>query len=219
MTRNLVVPAPLEQTILFELIANAIHRDGYWVGENALPRPVLSQLQAELKQRQLDEFKKASIGRGPKQTRNPAIRRDKILWLDNQRVSLNAWRGWTADLQRYLNQRLFLGLFSFENHFALYEPGDFYRLHYDAFKGQSNRVLSLVTYLNNDWPDDAGGELLVYDQHQALLVRVQPKAATVVLFLSEEFPHEVLPVHQERYSIAGWFRVNSSHTQQVDPPK
>lgn len=219
MTHNPALPAHLEQTVLFELIATAIHRDGYWVGEHALPSAVLAELQTELTERQINEFKRATIGRGAEQTHDPNIRRDKILWLDNQRASLGAWRVWTTDLQQYLNQRLFLGLFSFENHFALYEPGDFYRLHYDAFKGQSNRVLSLVTYLNHDWPDEAGGELLIYDQHQVLIVKVPPKAATVVLFLSEEFPHEVLPVTQERYSVAGWFRVNSSHTQQVDPPK
>jgi len=32
----------------------------------------------------------------------------------------------------------------------------------------------------------------------------------LVIFLSEEFPHEVLPANTHRYSIAGWFRVNNS---------
>lgn len=33
---------------------------------------------------------------------------------------------------------------------------------------------------------------------------------TLVVFLSEEFEHEVLPAKRDRYSIAGWFRVNPS---------
>lgn len=39
-----------------------------------------------------------------------------------------------------------------------------------------------------------------------------------MLFLSEEFPHEVLPASRERYSIAGWFRVNGNGAGRVDPP-
>ncbi|MEC7468361.1 MAG: 2OG-Fe(II) oxygenase, partial [Pseudomonadota bacterium] len=34
-----------------------------------------------------------------------------------------------------------------------------------------------------------------------------------------EFPHEVLPATRDRFSIAGWFRVNNSTAQRVDPPK
>jgi SM-20-related protein len=40
----------------------------------------------------------------------------------------------------------------------------------------------------------------------------------LVVFLSEEFPHEVLPTATDRYSIAGWFRVNTSSAERVDPP-
>lgn len=46
-----------------------------------------------------------------------------------------------------LNRHLLLGLFSFESHFTHYRAGDFYKQHQDAFKGQANRILSLVVYL------------------------------------------------------------------------
>jgi SM-20-related protein len=49
-------------------------------------------------------------------------------------------------------------------------------------------------------------------------VKVVPLMGTLVTFLSEEFPHEVLPAARDRYSIAGWFRVNTSATDKVDPP-
>ena len=47
---------------------------------------------------------------------------------------------------------------------------------------------------------------------------VTPSFGTIVVFLSEEFPHEVLPAKRDRYSIAGWFRLNSSIANNIDPP-
>jgi len=129
------------------------------------------------------------------------------------------WRNWTNELRLYLNRRLFLGLFSFESHLAEYHPGDFYRTHLDAFRGESNRRLSRVTYLNPDWQPGQGGELMIYHpQTGAPLQKVAPVLGPLVVFLSEEFPHEVLPASRERHSVAGWFRVNGSTLGQVDPP-
>ena len=36
----------------------------------------------------------------------------------------------------------------------------------------------------------------------------EPKASTLVVFLSDKFFHKVLPAKQKRYSITGWFRVD-----------
>ena len=119
----------------------------------------------------------------------------------------------------FRSRRLFLGLFSFESHFSHYQSGDFYRKHLDAFKGEANRVLSLVTYLNRGWEPNQGGELVIYSPEDGTeLVKVTPMFATLVLFLSEEFSHEVLPTARNRYSVAGWFRLNSSINQHIDPP-
>ena len=49
-------------------------------------------------------------------------------------------------------------------------------------------------------------------------IRVAPAVGTLAVFLSEDFEHEVLPARRDRYSIAGWFRVNSSSARRVDPP-
>ena len=88
------------------------------------------------------------------------------------------------------------------------------------FKGQQNRVLSLVVYLNPGWQHEDGGELVLYrDESDAEGIRVTPLMGTVVVFLSEEFPHEVLPAQRDRYSIAGWFRVNTSLAGAIDPPR
>jgi SM-20-related protein len=79
-----------------------------------------------------------------------------------------------------LNRRLFLGLFDFECHYSHYAKGDFYQRHMDAFKGgvsqgHSNRVLSTVFYMNSDWGENDGGELLLYsDKQVSPLLTVPP---------------------------------------------
>ncbi|MFW5816629.1 MAG: 2OG-Fe(II) oxygenase [Wenzhouxiangella sp.] len=119
-----------------------------------------------------------------------------------------------------LNRRLFLGLFEFEAHYAHYPAGAFYRRHVDSFQGAANRVVSLVAYLNADWRDDDGGELVLYEAAgRTRLATLAPRAGRVVLFMSEELPHEVLPARRERLSIAGWFRLNASIAGQIDPPR
>src|SRR5690606_36781618 len=83
------------------------------------------------------------------------------------------------------NRSLKLGLFDYEAHFARYSQGDFYVTHRDAFAGRSNRRLTSVFYLNNDWQPDAGGILRVYDGSEQFLMDVPARSGRLVLFLSE----------------------------------
>jgi SM-20-related protein len=209
---------PPEDDALFAQIANDIRARGYSVLPSALPEQISSALLEHLAQLDEEAFYRASIGRGDDQMQNRFVRRDKITWIENDEPLASNWLKWAADLQQYLNRQLLLGLFSFESHFARYEPGDFYQKHLDAFQGQSNRVLSLVVYLNRDWAPDQGGELVIYSSDDTELVKVTPGFGTIVAFLSEEFPHEVLKAERSRYSVAGWFRVNGSTADRVDPP-
>lgn len=209
---------PPEDNALFARIANDIRAQGYSVLPSALPEDVSSALMEHLAYLDKEAFHHAAIGRGEDQMQNSFIRRDKITWIEGSEPLAQAWLGWTADLQQYLNRQLLLGLFSFESHFACYQPGDFYQKHLDAFQGQSNRVLSLVVYLNRDWAPDQGGELVIYDSDNKELVKVTPGFGTIVAFLSEEFPHEVHRAERSRYSVAGWFRINTSTAERVDPP-
>lgn len=217
LTRNRAAEPP--DITLFAQIAEQLEQRGYAICPAALPEPVTDSLLVALAS-QAEAFVPAAIGRGGEAERNRFVRRDKIVWLDEQQRHAQAWRQWSEALRLYLNKRLFLGLFSFESHLAHYAPGDFYKRHRDAFRGESNRVLSVVGYLNRGWQPDHGGELLVYsDEQLAPLVSVTPSFASVVVFLSEEFPHEVLPAQRDRYSVAGWYRLNSSINGQIDPPR
>ena len=204
---------------LFETIASNVLEKGYSVVPDALTSELGQMLWQHVQNMPKYKFDSAGIGREKDHTLNRFVRTDEICWIVGDSEAGKQWLSWAGRLQHYLNRRLFLGLFSFESHFAHYRPGDFYKKHVDAFKGQANRVLSLVCYLNPGWLPDDGGELKIYlgdDENYHL--HVTPAFGTLVVFLSEDFPHEVLPARRDRYSVAGWFRVNSSSSDKVDPP-
>jgi len=208
---------PPAGSALFETIARQLEDQGYAVMEDALPRALGAGLLEYLGTVSHDEFREARIGRGTGRWQDRSVRRDRIHWIQADHPQGTAWLGWLDDLRRFLNRRLYLGLRSMESHFSLYHPGDYYRRHRDAFRGQANRILSLVTYLNPDWEQDLGGELVLYSPEPESndtteLVRVLPNMGTLVLFLSEEYPHEVLPAAQDRISVAAWFRRSDSPT-------
>jgi SM-20-related protein len=213
---------PLQPTNeLFDRIAHDIRVSGLSIQTIDHNAPELKALTQRLALFSADDFSAAGIGRQADHTQNSEIRRDKIHWLDSTVPLENAFLCYMDKLKNHLNSRLFMGLFSYECHFAHYEPGAFYKKHLDAFKGNTNRVLSTVLYLNQNWHREYGGELALYDSqnHDLITHKVSPCFGKLVTFLSDEFPHEVLPATQPRYSIAGWFRVNSSMNGQVDPPR
>ena len=213
------LPCPTNDS-LFELLSQDIYDKGYSILPNALPLQLAEDLLTHLNVMSEQKFKLAGIGRENSYLKNEFVRTDEICWITGESVTGQAWLNWTEQLQQFLNRRLFLGLFSFESHFACYEPGKFYKRHVDAFRGQSNRVLSLVAYLNNNWSEKEGGALKLYiDENDNEGVTVMPQMGTFVVFLSEQFPHEVLPSTRERHSVAGWYRVNGSVNDQIDPPK
>ena len=117
-----------------------------------------------------------------------------------------AFMVWMEGLRVALNRNLFLGLDAFDAQYAHYPIGASYGTHVDRHHDSHERVVSVVIYLNADWPLDAGGELVIYDAHDVPLVTLAPKGGTLVLFMSEGTPHEAKRSTRERWSVAGWFR-------------
>lgn len=193
----------------FERIADELYAQGFCVCAGFLAPANVSALRAEAQMTQAD-FRAAGIGRDSALQRDAAVRSDQIRWLDPQAPAQRAFLAAMENLRQVLNGQLQLGLFDYEAHFAHYAAGAFYRRHLDTFAGgdvrKPRRVLSTVVYLNAEWRSDDGGELVLYDVNERELTRVPPLGGTAVIFLSEEFPHEVLPANRERYSIAGWMR-------------
>ena len=205
---------------LFALIADDIEKQGYSIRPGALPDDLADSLFVHQQQMDSRKYLDAGVGRGDAYLKNEFVRTDEICWINGDAAAGRSWLQWASRLQSFLNRRLFLGLFSFESHFAHYAPGHYYKRHYDAFRGEANRVLSIVAYLNPGWLSTDCGELVLYDSDQDRLgTKIVPLYGTIVVFLSEEFPHEVMPANRDRYSVADWYRVNSSLHDRVDPPR
>jgi len=191
---------------LYEKITNGLVNDGYVIIEDALDRGVAEQLRTKAKEEQ--NYKEAGISSSAALHRDTNRRRDKIAWLNEDGGCVSDFLHFSDGLREYLNRSLYLGLSYYEAHFAHYEAGDFYEKHLDAFKNSKNRVVTTVYYLNEAWSEEDGGKLLIYDKDGKLITKLLPKQNTLVVFMSEEFPHAVEVAKRDRYSIAGWYRID-----------
>lgn len=210
---------PNRRDALFDDIAEALTLRGYAVVPAALPPALTDRLFIRVTQLDDTHFRPAGVGRQSDFAVNPFVRSDEIRWLNEGDHAEADYLQWMEGLREGINRRLFMGLFDYEAHFARYLPGAFYKKHVDAFKGRSNRVLSTVFYLNPGWLSSDGGQLVIYGDDGAEASRVIPLIGSLVVFLSDRVPHEVLAANRSRYSIAGWFRVNASVNHQLDPPR
>jgi SM-20-related protein len=146
------------------------------------------------------------VGRGAFSEIREGIRGDHIQWLEpGQAESCDSYLGLMDSLREAMNRGLFLGLEDFESHFALYPPGAFYLKHVDRFRDDDRRMVSAVIYLNDAWLPEHGGQLRMY-LDEGVEHDVVPTGGCLVVFLSGDVPHEVLPATRERLSLTGWFR-------------
>ena len=148
----------------------------------------------------------AAVGRGAARSVDAAIRGDRILWLQpGQSAACDSYLLIMETVRVALNLEFFLGLDTYESHFAHYAPGAAYQKHVDRFRDDDLRTISVVIYLNPDWPVEQGGALRLHPL-DAPSSDVSPLGGRLVVFLSADMPHEVLPATHERLSLAGWFR-------------
>ena len=146
----------------------------------------------------------AGTGQGTGHRASNTTRGDSTQWMEaGCSNTATAYLAALHVLRIALNRRLFLGMDEVEAHFACYPIGACYLRHRDRFKGSESRVLSLVTYLSDDWQLAQGGALRLYLPQGT--VDVLPQAGMTLCFLSET-EHEVLPATRERLSIAAWMR-------------
>lgn len=157
------------------------------------------------------KFRHAAIGKGGQKQVRTEIRSDEVLWMDADELSPLQTVYWEKieEIRKVLNQRCFLGLRSFEGHFARYPIGSFYKKHLDQFHTVPHRVVTVILYLNDAWTSEDGGALRMYLPQEDGSERIEdvlPLGGRLVVFLSGEIPHEVLPTKKERISITGWLR-------------
>ncbi len=208
LSLHTVIPSGLPAFDAASLCAD-LTRQG-WSRQSLIEMPLLTALRDEAAALwQADALSRAGIGRAGDHELVREIRRDKTRWFDGQSPAQRGWLEFAEALRLQLNQRLALGLFAFEAHYAVYEPGGFYRKHLDSFRGARNRILSSVLYLNVGWQTADGGLLRLYDEaDDSVIADIMPEFGTFAVFLSEEIPHEVTPALAPRFSIAGWHRCN-----------
>ncbi|WP_375582954.1 2OG-Fe(II) oxygenase [Cyclobacterium xiamenense] len=195
-----------------ERIAADLYEKGWSLTDQYISETFRKELLKE--QRDLlhhGQFRHAGVGSGESFAILPEIRSDKVLWMDEHQLTplQQTYWGLMAALQTAINQRCYLGLRSFEAHFAMYPPGSFYLRHLDQFQSVFYRKVSVILYLNDAWEAHDEGALRMYftsenglEEHRDVL----PLGARLVVFLSGEVPHEVLPTNKERISITGWFK-------------
>lgn len=195
------------QFVLLTNICDDLIKKSYSIQRNALPKTLLKLLCDHAKCKNSTLYHRAGIGRSANYQQNQDIRNDQIAWIDDDTPANHQWISWMETLRTEINRNLYLGLTSVESHYARFEKGGFYQKHYDAFSGANNRKISLVLFLNEFWKGDDQGELKLFlgpePQRECL---ISPELGTMVIFLSTEIPHEVLPTNSIRNSIAGWYR-------------
>ena len=198
---------PMTDSDIVDLLAE----QGYAVVPGFIPAGAAATLAGEARQlRDSGAMRRAGVGKGPNNAVNESLRGDFIHWLEPENCSERqlSYLDALEHLRQEVNQGLYLGLFDFEGHFAIYPPGGFYRKHIDRFQNDSRRTLTAILYLNQDWQEADGGKLRLYldASGEGDFLDIEPRAGTLVTFLSSRFWHEVLPATKERISITGWFR-------------
>lgn len=197
---------PSDHPLLLQIVDDLATQG--WSQQNIfLPEALTLELAAECHRRSAEgSLLPAAVGRGQAQEVRDGVRGDRIQWLESgESGPCDDYLGLMDSLRQALNRDLFLGLEDFESHFALYPAGAFYVRHLDRFRDNDRRTVSTVLYLNAGWLPQHGGQLRLYLK-DGIEHDVQPVGGSLVVFLSGEIPHEVLPADRERLSLTGWFR-------------
>lgn len=189
----------------FQDIASALAREGWCVVPDFLSAAQTQALADEC--RALRDAQRLTPARvGALRTATP-LRGDSTYWF--QADALSATQQVFADridaLRVTLSRELMLGLVECESHYAVYPPGAGYTRHLDRLRDNDARVVSAVFYLNEAWRIADGGALRLYLADGSSR-DIFPHAGSLLLFLSAQFEHEVLPATRERMSIACWMR-------------
>ena len=191
----------------FDLLIDSYLDNNVGIDSNFLTEKLSAGLQQNILQLQRDD-KMITAGIGNEEVKDPRqkMRGDKIYWMDKSHPNIyeQEYLQLAEDFITHLNSTCYTGINGYEFHYAVYEEGSFYKKHKDQFKNDSSRKYSLISYLNENWLEEDGGQLLVYQNEVAQTI--QPHAQTAVFFKSDEMEHEVTKAHRSRMSITGWLK-------------
>ncbi|GMF14117.1 unnamed protein product [Phytophthora lilii] len=75
-------------------------------------------------------------------------------------------------------------------------------MHFDSY-GDDGKCVTAVLYLNEEWEESDGGEIVLYPFPKSRVV-VQPRFGELVLFSSQQMLHRVMPANKQRYALTTW---------------
>jgi SM-20-related protein len=191
----------------FDLIIDSYLDNKVGIDTGFLNKNLSMGLQQNILQLQKDDLMTlAGIGNDEVKDDNQKMRGDKIYWLDKSHNNIyeQEFLHRVEDFIDRLNSTCYTGINGYEFHYAVYEEGSGYKRHKDQFKNDSNRKYSLINYLNENWLEEDGGQLLVF-QNEAVQ-KISPQSQTAVFFKSDEMEHEVTVAKRSRMSITGWLK-------------
>lgn len=191
----------------FEELINGFVDNELGISDHFLTAELAGLLQKDLEQMNEEgRLSYAGIGNNIIKNAGQKMRGDKIHWIDKKDKNINElhFLDRVEDFIDHLNRTCYTGINDYEFHFALYEAGSFYKRHKDQFKNDANRKFSLISYLNDDWLDTDGGQLLIYKDED--VQTISPNIGKAVFFKSNELEHEVTLSGRSRMSITGWLK-------------
>ncbi|MGG9962325.1 2OG-Fe(II) oxygenase [Ferruginibacter sp. SUN106] len=194
-------------TNTFDLLIDSYLDNNIGVDTGFLNAALCNGLQQNILQLQKDDLMTAAgIGNKEVKDTHQKMRGDKIYWMDKSHDNIfeQEFLQRVEDFIEYLNRTCYTGINGYEFHYAVYEEGSFYKRHKDQFKNDSDRKYSLISYLNDDWMEEDGGQLVVYQNDTAQ--KIQPQSQTSVFFKSDEMEHEVATSNRSRMSVTGWLK-------------
>lgn len=202
---------PMSPDLQVDRIADRLATERWLVLPDWLEPALQAQLLTEARERAgRGELRPARVGRVEALRRAEDVRGDAIQWLDTSDPAdcVQTLLMRMDALRAVLNEQLFLGVVETELHFAQYPPGAGYQRHLDRFRSDDARVISTVMHLGDPWCRDHGGELRIFldGPDGEIHVDIAPIPGQLVLFVSAEIEHEVLPTRRDRYSVTGWMR-------------
>ncbi|NDE10692.1 MAG: 2OG-Fe(II) oxygenase [Chitinophagia bacterium] len=191
----------------FDLLINSYLENKVGIDAGFLSDALSKGLQKNILQLENDGLlQSAGIGNESIKDNQQKMRGDKIYWMDKEHDNVfeQEFLHQIEGFIDHLNNTCYTGINDYEFHYALYEQGSSYKKHKDQFKNDNNRKYSLINYLNENWEEENGGKLKLYQENG--VQEVSPNAQTAVFFKSDEMVHEVMVANRSRMSITGWLK-------------
>lgn len=191
----------------FEELIEGFITGNIGISEAFLSIPLAAALLKNLLQLNKDGLMiKAGIGNATIKENNKKIRSDSTCWLDadTKNDTELEFLEIIARFTEHLNRTCYTGLNACEFHYALYDKGAFYSRHKDRFRNDDNRKFSMISYLNTDWLEQDGGQLIIHSDDT--IKSIYPNNQKAIFFQSDILEHEVAIAHRPRMSVTGWLK-------------